>query len=269
VLSDHLQQKSPLPTDAVSAVDAAALVGCDEAQFVWRNDDGGFTFRYGDDGRYLTWVPHDQCSRLDDASRRSAWASAYIRVPQFTPVHPGLGGWWTTSAAIPGDSAVSDWGLAHPEQSVIAMATGLRRLHDGTPVHDCPFTRDMADQVRRAHRRIETDDWQDAPDDYLASWSADDARAILAEGVNLAQDLVVCHGDSCAPNTIVEHGEFSGLVDIADLGVADRWADLAVATWSLGWNFGPGWDDIFYAAYETTPDETKIRFYRLLWNAGW
>lgn len=27
------------------------------------------------------------------------------------------------------------------------------------------------------------------------------------------------------------------------LGVADRWADLAVATWSTTWNYGPGWEE--------------------------
>ena len=37
-------------------------------------------------------------------------------------------------------------------------------------------------------------------------------------------------------------GRCSGQVDLGELGVADRWADLAVATWSTTWNYGPGWE---------------------------
>lgn len=53
----------------------------------------------------------------------------------------------------------------------------------------------------------------------------------------------VCHGDACAPNTrVADDGRWSGHVDLGALGVVDRWADLAIATWSTGWNHGPGWD---------------------------
>ena len=81
--------------------------------------------------------------------------------------------------------------------------------------------------------------------------------------------LVVCHGDACAPNTLVgADGAWTGHVDMATLGVADRWADLAIASWSLGWNFGPGWDATFYAAYGIAPDPDRIAYYRLLWELG-
>ena len=43
--------------------------------------------------------------------------------------------------------------------------------------------------------------------------------------------LVVCHGDACAPNTLIDSdGSCSGHVDLGTLGIADRWADLAIAT---------------------------------------
>jgi len=38
------------------------------------------------------------------------------------------------------------------------------------------------------------------------------------------------------------------------LGVADRWADLAVATWSLEWNYGPGWQSVLLEAYGVESD---------------
>ncbi len=50
-------------------------------------------------------------------------------------------------------------------------------------------------------------------------------------------------------------------------GVADRWADIAVAAMSTTWNFGPGWEEPLLAAYGVAPDATRLAFYRALWDA--
>ena len=57
-------------------------------------------------------------------------------------------------------------------------------------------------------------------------------------------------------------------VDLGDLGVADRWADLAIATWSTEWNYGPGWEQLLLDAYGIKPDAQRTRYYRLLWELG-
>lgn len=82
--------------------------------------------------------------------------------------------------------------------------------------------------------------------------------------------LVVCHGDPCVPNTLIDDaGRFAGHVDLARLGVADRWADLAIATYSIGWdiNFGRSYDDLFFDAYGIRPDPERIAAYRRLWDS--
>jgi kanamycin kinase len=50
--------------------------------------------------------------------------------------------------------------------------------------------------------------------------------------------------------------------------VADRWADLAVATWSTSWNYGPGWEAPLLDAYGVAPDPDRTHYYRLLWELG-
>ena len=50
--------------------------------------------------------------------------------------------------------------------------------------------------------------------------------------------------------------------------MADRWADLAVATWSTTWNYGPGWETPLLEAYGVAPDPERTRYYRLLWDLG-
>jgi len=43
-------------------------------------------------------------------------------------------------------------------------------------------------------------------------------------------------------------------------------ADLAVATWSAEWNYGPGWERLLLDAYGTRPDPERTRYCRLLWD---
>ena len=79
--------------------------------------------------------------------------------------------------------------------------------------------------------------------------------------------LVVCHGDACAPNTMItDDGHWSGHVDLGQLGVGDRWADLAVATWSTQWNYGDGWENALLDAYGIGPDPVRTAYYRRLWD---
>ncbi|WP_409494361.1 phosphotransferase [Amycolatopsis sp. cmx-11-12] len=69
------------------------------------------------------------------------------------------------------------------------------------------------------------------------------------------------------PNTLLhDDGTLAAHVDLGSLGVADRWADLAVAAWSLEGNYGPGFDGILYDTYGITPDPERIPYYRLLYD---
>ena len=65
---------------------------------------------------------------------------------------------------------------------------------------------------------------------------------------------------------VSDDGYWTGHVDLGALGVADRWADLAIATWSCDWNYGPGWQDTLLNAYGIDPDPIRTRYYRVLWD---
>src|SRR6266704_2840843 len=140
-------------------------------------------------------------------------------------------------------------------------------MHDALPAGRCPFSWSAAGRLRRARERavrgvIDPAEWH--PDHQGLSIEA--ALALLAD-IPPVDELVVCHGDSCAPNTLItDDGRWSGHVDLGDLGVADRWADLAIATWSTTWNYGPGWEIPLLDAYGIAPDPDRTRYYRLLWD---
>jgi kanamycin kinase len=154
-----------------------------------------------------------------------------------------------------------------PQVAVRAIGEGLRALHDALPVAACPFSWTAEDRLADVRRRaglgrLDPGRWHPMH------------RPLGQPGRGTrrpppVERLVVCQGDSCAPNTLLtDDGRWSGHVDLGALGVADRWADLAIATWSLGWNHGPGLDGQLLDAYGVSPDPDRTRYYRLLWDLG-
>jgi kanamycin kinase len=124
------------------------------------------------------------------------------------------------------------------------LGRALRRFHDLVPVDDCC--------------------WEYSVDGRLAASSV--VPPPLSE--RPALDAVVCHGDACNPNFLLDGaGRCVGYVDLGMLGVGDRWADLAPALLSLGWNFGEGWEPAFLDGYGVERDAEKQEFYTWVWNA--
>jgi kanamycin kinase len=246
------------------------LVAARQVRLVWENEDA-LTLEVGNgpDRCFVKWAPAGSPLDLAAEVARMTWAAAYTPVPRVLDMGAGSEGSWLVTAALPGRNAVSQRWLADPRTAVIAIGEGLRAMHDALPVTDCPFSWMAQDRIAAAQRaaaagRLDTSDW--APEHLALGIEGAIAQV---KDIPPADKLVVCHGDACAPNTLIaDNGRWSGHVDIGDLGVADRWADLAVATWSTGWNYGPGWEQVLFGAYGIKPDAKRIRYYRLLWELG-
>ncbi|MEM7271991.1 MAG: phosphotransferase [Actinomycetota bacterium] len=207
-------------------------------ELVWRNELGGLTFRIDD--RYLKWNPNHTGVDLDLERRRLEWLSPRHPAPRVLDAGADAEAQWLVTAALPGSHAVGDTWRARREEAIAAIAAGLRALH-AVPI-----------------------------DDFPPGWTAETwvGRAPAGLGPRPAiDDPVVVHGDACAPNTLIsDAGEWVGNVDFGDLAVGDRWADLAIASLSLDWNFGEGHQEELYDAYGIAADPDRIRYYRELWH---
>jgi aminoglycoside phosphotransferase len=240
---------------------------------VWENEAGGRTFEVGTAGEgptpdrcFVKWAPRGSDLRLAAEATRLRWAVAFIPVPRVLDQGGDDEGEWLVTAALPGESAVSGRWRADPVTAVTAIGAGLRALHDTLPVAHCPFSAAAEDRVDAALRAAAT-----GPLD-TGTWNPEhralgrDAYRRIAE-IPPVDRLVVCHGDACAPNTLIgEDGHWTAHVDLGSLGVADRWSDLAIATWSAGWNYGPGLEDALLDAYGIASDPERTSYYRLLWD---
>ncbi len=209
-----------------------------EVELVWRNDLGGLTFGFAD--RFVKWNPRTTGIDLDRERVRLEWLSPLHPAPRVIDFGADETAQWLMTAALPGTHAVGDTWRARRRDAVRAIATGLREIHS-LPTADFP-----------------------------PAWVADSWAGRRPESLGPAPPLVdpvVVHGDACAPNTLISpDGDWVGHVDLGDLTVGDRWADLAIASLSLDWNFGQGHQRELFDEYGIEPDGERIRYYRGLWD---
>lgn len=208
------------------------------AVLAWRNELGGLTFRV--ENLFVKWNPRRTGVDLDRERERLEWISTRHPAPRVVAHGGDAEAQWLVTEALPGESAVGDAWRARRSEAIHAIGDGLRAIHAV------------------------------AVDDFPAVWSTETwvGRTPAALGPRPPiDDPVLVHGDACAPNTLISaEGRWVGNVDFGDLSVGDRWADLAVASMSLDWNFGEGHQDELFDAYGIEPDSERIAYYRALWH---
>jgi kanamycin kinase len=233
----HLAALHTLGDDPVPSIVADVAAGR-PADLVWRNELGGLTFRIDD--QYLKWNPRRSGIDLERERVRLAWLTDRHPAPRVLAWGADDEAQWLLTAALPGEIAVGDTWRARRREAIRAIATGLRAIH--------------AISIEQ----------------FPARWTAEVWVGRASESLGPRppiEDSVLVHGDACAPNTLIStDGEWTGNVDFGDLAVGDRWADLAVASLSLDWNFGGGHQGELFDAYGIAADEERIRYYRALWE---
>jgi kanamycin kinase len=223
-----------------------------------RNPDGAVRFAKVDTaGAYPS---------LRAESERMIWAVAYLPVPIVVALEESGGTTILVTEALPGRDATDPLWRDDRPALVHALGRGLRRFHDAVGEEWCPFRFDLDHALDHVERRVEAGTIAGNFHDIHADLTAEAALDRLLDTRPADEDFVVCHGDYCAPNVLLEGRRVTGYVDLGELGVADRWWDVAVGAWSAGWNFGEEHEVRFYEGYGIAPDPERIRFYRLLYD---
>ena len=219
--------------------------------------------------RFLKLADVSHAQQLMHEEARMRWAHSHLPVPEVLEQSRDSQVVWLMTRAVPGLDATNAIFRDTPLRIVKLLAEGLRRFHQA-PVEDCPFGFRLDKALSLVERRVESgaiDSERDFHPEHL-HLSVNDALLQLQRDRPQEEDLVVCHGDYCFPNILIDGDRVAGFVDLGELGVADRWWDLAVATWSTTWNLGrgPGYEEAFLNAYEIAPDADRIAYYRLLYD---
>ena len=228
----HTLGDDPVPEPVVERAEGRPV------ELLWRNDLGGLTFRIG--AECVKWNPRSTGIDLERERVRLEWLAGRHPAPRVIGWGETDEAQWLITESLPGESAVGDRWRARRPEAIRAIAMGLRAIHS-IPIDDVP------------------------PEWLAESWVGRNPESIGPRPP--VNDAVLVHGDACAPNTLISSaGEWTGNVDFGDLAVGDRWADVAIASMSLDWNFGEGHQDELFDAYAIEPDEERIRYYRALWH---
>ncbi|MEV7865577.1 APH(3'') family aminoglycoside O-phosphotransferase [Streptomyces sp. NPDC088124] len=244
-------------------------------------ESGAGVFRAEDGSRYAKCVPAGQVSVLEAERDRVEWLHAQglpgARVLDWRVT--GEGACLVTSAVA--GVAADQLPAPRLREAWAPIADAVRRLHE-LPVRECPFTRDLAqmfavarDVVARGavHPEFLPEEQQGTPAGELL------ARLEPRLGRRLAEEAarsVVCHGDLCLPNIILdpETLDVVGFIDLGRLGRADPYADIALLlansreTWTDEEQARAA-DEAFAQRYGAVLDRERERFYLHLDPLTW
>ncbi|MFE0753581.1 APH(3'') family aminoglycoside O-phosphotransferase [Inquilinus sp. NPDC058860] len=248
---------------------------------VRHGESGDRVYRRSDGAAYAKVSSGPGAALLDGERRRIDWlAGSGLGTPSVLD--------WTASgdaaclvmSAVPGVPASE---LAAPDlaEAWPSIAERIEALH-ALPAADCPFERGLAGMFARAEdvvaRSAVNPDFL-APEDQEIPPPAllDRLRAELPR--RLAQEAagrVVCHGDACMPNLMVDPETLRcvGLIDLGRFGAADRYVDLTLLlanareTWTTPEQAQAAHDRLF-EILGIPPDEGRLAFYLRLDPLTW
>ena len=199
--------------------------------------------------------------------RNLEWLQDKVPVPELIAYASNGDAHFLVTEKLEGRAIYEDRENATPiPDRVVALAEALKVFH-ALPTENVPDDRRLDNRLMDARARIEIGHVFE--EDFSLSFSGKGAEAVfkqcLEERPNDA-DCVVCHGDYCLPNVLFDGCELVGFIDVGWTGLADRYQDLALATWSLGYNF-PDTDyaPLFLKSYGIDPiDAEKLSYYKML-----
>jgi len=234
--------------------------------------------RRSPDGRCFAKSATDSLAREELAHERDrlAWlGSAGLETAEVVDWHEDAETSTLVTGAVPGmpASQVPAYATARVTSSIAMYLTDLHDLD----VDDCPFDRRLDVTLPQAAERVDAGlvDESDfdlvrlgrSAMDVFDELAAGGLRASLEENL----DLVVCHGDFCLDNVLVdpETYDVTGVVDVSRLGLADCHADLALMTRSmesrhLNPQYGHECAARFLATYPVEAERWRLHYYQLL-----
>jgi streptomycin 3"-kinase len=250
-------------------------------QPVTGGESGASVFYDPGQERYAKLTPPEQVAGLAAERDRTVWLNqTAIPSPRVLDWRASDAGACLVTQAVEGVPA-SELGAPGLRQAWPSIAATVRSLH-GLATDQCPFERTLEKMMPLAEASVEARRvvveflpvaMQRTPPEQIL-------KQIKAElTVRVAQErthLVVCHGDLCLPNILVDPSaaRVTGLIDLGRLGTADPYADIALllATARETWSDEAAArraDQEFAETYGTQLDPERQDFYLRLDPLTW
>ena len=199
------------------------------------------------------------------------WMHGRLPVPEVLCCETDAEMQYLLMSRIRGQRACSPYYLERPKLLARLLADAMQQLWH-TDLTDCPCVYTLDDLLEAGEKRVRahlvnTDDPEIFGDDgfysptKLLNWLKENRPE---------PDPALSHGDFCLPNIQLEGESVSGMIDLGDACVFDRWYDIALCWQSLYRNLNgyyggavySGWDPmLLFQALGMEPDWDRIRYY--------
>ena len=208
--------------------------------------------------------------------RMMRWLQGRLQVPEIIEEAYVDGTRYLLMTRMPGrylcDAAILD------NQPLLAemVAEGLRKLW-AVDITGCPANRTLDEKFKEIEAGIRNgsiimDDARQEDTYGPGGFASPSALFDWLVKHRPEEEKVLIHGDYCLPNLFCDGSRLTGFIDLGQAGVADKWVDIEMVSWSMWANstgqFGgkhrPFDRKMLFDALEMQPDDEKIRYYSLL-----
>ncbi|SEQ13176.1 kanamycin kinase [Treponema bryantii] len=214
----------------------------------------------------------------DELVKMMRWLEGKLPVPKVIAYEKdeAAGLQFLLMSRVTGKMSCDDYYMSRPKELCKLLAQALKLLWS-VDISDCPRCITLDDELKEARFRVENN-LIDVSDAELTTFGPDGFENPMAllewlENNRPEREPVFSHGDFCLPNILIEDGKLSGLIDLGDTGVNDKWLDIALCYRSLKHNADGTWGkkiyqdfnpELFFEALGVEPDWDKINYYILL-----
>ena len=217
-----------------------------------------------------------QSSINDENIKMMRWLDGKIPVPKIIAYEKDSENQFLLMSKVQGKMSCDDYYMSRPKELCEYLAQALKLLWS-VDISDCPRHITLDDELKEARYRVENNliDLSDAEPETYGPNGFENPTALLEWLENNRPDYkpVLSHGDFCLPNIFIDDGKLSGLIDLGDIAVNDKWWDIALCYRSLKHNADGTWGEkiyqdcnpeLLFEALGIEPELEKIRYYILL-----
>ncbi|HOP10266.1 MAG TPA: aminoglycoside 3'-phosphotransferase [Oscillospiraceae bacterium] len=167
------------------------------------------------------------------------WLEGKLPAPRLIAFEQQNGFNYLLMSKIPGEMACSEKNMQNPEPAIRALADGLKALW-AVDTTGCPNSNTLEVTLASARFNLENVliDPKEIDEDRICTNGFRDMNDLFSflDHNRPDEEIVFSHNDYCLPNVFLENGVFSGLVDLGDAGIGDKWQDIALCVRSLEYN---------------------------------
>lgn len=245
----------------------------------------GKTFQTDDIGKSKAQViVYDDCvlkivpyqKKNEETVRVMRWLENKLPVPRVLCYESDAEREYLLMSRMPGKMACDAYYLERPKDLTERLAEAIWMLWS-IDVSDCPRIRDLDVELKEARIRVENHmvEVNNVEPTTFGPGGFKDPEHLLdwLEHNRPNYEPVLSHGDLCLPNIFIDHGRISGLIDLGDTGIGDKWRDVALCYRSFKRNAEGAYGgkvhpntraEALFEVLGIAPDPEKIRYYLLL-----